>query len=58
MGGRCPRRDTLRDAKAAGDDDDSTSNIALEDSVIVGVAAGDWGALASLHADQGHPDAK
>ena len=47
MGGRCPRRDKLGAAKDVGGDDDSNSNIALEGSVIAGVAAGDWGPPAS-----------
>jgi hypothetical protein len=58
MGGRCPRREKLRAAKAAGDDDDSNSNNAQEAPAITVATAGDWGAPASLHADQGHPDVK
>jgi hypothetical protein len=58
MGGRCPRRDKLRAAKAAGgDDDDSNSNNAQEGPVIAVAAAGDWGPPASLRADQGHREA-
>jgi hypothetical protein len=58
MGGRCPRRDKLRAAKDVGGDDDSTRNIAPQGPVIAGVAAGDWGPPASLHAEQASPEAK
>jgi hypothetical protein len=58
MGGRCPRRDKLRAAKAAGDDDDSNSINAQETPAITVATVDDRGAPASLHADQGHPDVK